>query len=142
MNIEEMKQVLEVLTDQGRLDPNEYKEKKNESITSLRKAIAEAEKQEPFGWVKQTEIQSSLSHCGSINLWRGKYDCDVTLYTTLPAAPVQETSIPEGWERRTVVGFDALVEALDYAERKGFMPDYITSAWEGFNYMVDERNQS
>ena len=53
-------------------------------------------------------------------------------------APVQEPSIPEGWERRTVFGFDALVEALDYAERKGFMPDYITSAWEGFNYMTDE----
>jgi hypothetical protein len=64
------------------------------------------------------------------------------LYTTPPAAPVQEPSIPEGWERRTVVGFDALVEALDYAERKGFMPDYIASAWEGFNYMADESSQS
>jgi hypothetical protein len=57
-----------------------------------------------------------------------------------PAAPVQEPSIPEGWERRTVVGFDALVEALDYAERKGFMPDYIADAWEGFNYLAAEKH--
>jgi hypothetical protein len=62
------------------------------------------------------------------------------LYTTPPAAPVQEPSIPEGWERRTVVGFDALVEALDYAERKGFMPDYIADAWEGFNYLAAKKH--
>jgi hypothetical protein len=53
---------------------------------------------------------------------------------------VQEPSFSEGWERRTVVGFDALVEALDYAERKGLMPDYIADAWEGFNYLVDEKH--
>jgi hypothetical protein len=64
------------------------------------------------------------------------------LYTTPPAqpAPVQEPSFSEGWERRKVIGFDALVEALDYAERKGFMPDYIADAWEGFNYLVDEKH--
>jgi hypothetical protein len=56
------------------------------------------------------------------------------------SAPVQEPVITEGWERRKVIGFDALVEALDYAERKGFMPDYIANAWEGFNYLVDEKN--
>jgi hypothetical protein len=55
-------------------------------------------------------------------------------------APVQEPSFSEGWERRKVIGFDALVEALDYAERKGFMPDYIADAWEGFNYLVDEKH--
>ena len=64
------------------------------------------------------------------------------LYTTPSAqpAPVQEPSFSEGWERRKVIGFDALVEALDYAERKGFMPDYIADAWEGFNYLVDEKH--
>lgn len=59
---------------------------------------------------------------------------------TQPAAPVQEPSIPEGWERRTVVGFNALVEALDYAERKGFMPDYMADVWEGFNYLAAEKH--
>ena len=45
MSIEELKQALDVLIDRGQLSPDEFKEKKNEAITALRQAIAEAEKQ-------------------------------------------------------------------------------------------------
>ena len=44
MSIEELKQALDVLIDRGQLSPDEFKEKKNEAITALRQAIAEAEK--------------------------------------------------------------------------------------------------
>jgi hypothetical protein len=50
MSIEAMKLALEVLTDKGQLHPDDYKEKKNEAITALRTAIAQAEKQEPVAW--------------------------------------------------------------------------------------------
>jgi hypothetical protein len=61
MIIETMKQVLEVLTDQGRLDPNEYKEKKNEAITSLRQAIEQADKQEPVAWIEHHKGGDNLN---------------------------------------------------------------------------------
>jgi hypothetical protein len=61
VNIEAMKQVLEVLTDQGRLDPNEYKKKKNESISSLRQAIAKTEKQEPVAILQRYPSKGLLT---------------------------------------------------------------------------------
>ncbi len=35
----------------------------------------------------------------------------------------------------SVVGFDELMQALDRAERKGYMPGPIQEEWEGFNWM-------
>jgi hypothetical protein len=48
MTIEAMKLALEVLTDKGQLHPDDYKEKKNESITALRTAIEQADEQEAW----------------------------------------------------------------------------------------------
>lgn len=39
---------------------------------------------EPFGWVKQSEIDYSKQFEGSINLWRMRYDCDVPVYLAAP----------------------------------------------------------
>lgn len=47
---------------------------------------------EPFGWVKQSEIDSSKQFGGSINLWRRRYDCDVPVYLAAPP-----TAQAEGW---------------------------------------------
>lgn len=49
--IELMNQWLEVLVDNGQLHPNDYKEKKDDAITSLRQAIAEAEQDRPVAWM-------------------------------------------------------------------------------------------
>jgi len=43
--------------------------------------------QQPFGWIKQSEIDSSNDFGGSINLWRQKYDCDVPVYLAQQPAP-------------------------------------------------------
>ena len=48
---------------------------------------------EPFGWVKQSEIDSSKQLGGSINLWRKRYDCDVPIYLAAPP-----TAQAEGWQ--------------------------------------------
>ena len=49
---------------------------------------------EPFGWVKQSEIDSSKQFGGSINLWRRRYDCDVPVYLAAPP-----TAQAEGWRQ-------------------------------------------
>ena len=38
------------------------------------------------------------------------------------------------WKDVSVVGFDELMEALERADRKGYMPDAVKEAWEGFNW--------
>ncbi len=38
------------------------------------------------------------------------------------------------WKAVSVVGFDELMEALERADRKGYMPDAVKEAWEGFNW--------
>jgi uncharacterized protein YbdZ (MbtH family) len=89
-------------------------------------------------WLDRCESKGHLENCPDLIEPYHAFDYrPVTTPQSQPADP----AIPEGWERRMVIGFDALVEALDYAERKGFMPDYIASAWEGFNYMSDEGGQ-
>jgi len=132
--IEAMKQALEALQE---VYWSSRSAKHDEAITSLRQAIEQAEKQEPKFWEMP---DGKIVDKWGLQFYRN--DIGTNLYTTSPAASVQEPSIPEGWERKTVIGFDALVEALDYAERKGFMPDYIADAWEGFNYFVDEKHTS
>lgn len=42
---------------------------------------------QPFGWTKQSEIDSSKTYGGTFNVWLQKYDCDVPIYTTPQAAP-------------------------------------------------------
>lgn len=49
------------------------------AYTALRNAL-EQPAVEPFGWVKSSEIESSIRFGGSINLWRKQYDCDVPMY--------------------------------------------------------------
>jgi hypothetical protein len=68
---------------------------------------------QPFGWVKQSEIDSSKAFGGSINLWRIKYDCDVPVYlTALTAqpAPKENTNYKILW--------DYIEENLVYADFK------------------------
>ena len=54
------------------------------------KAAPQQEAQEPFGWVKSSEIESARRHGGSINLWRIRYDCDTPLYLEAPRQEAQE----------------------------------------------------
>lgn len=57
--------------------------------------------QQPFGWIKQSEIDSSKDFGGSINLWRRRYDCDVPVYLAQQPAPSAAAAKPEcyRWER-------------------------------------------
>lgn len=43
-------------------------------------------------------------------------------------------SADEGFETVRVCGLPELIEALDRAARKGYMPDAITKAWDQFDY--------
>ena len=45
------------------------------------------------------------------------------------------------WKTVSVVGFDELMRALDYADRKGFMPDAIKEEWEAFNWKPQQPTQ-
>ena len=66
-------------------------------IALLKKALLEAEaapQQEPFGWVKSSEIESARRHGGSINLWRLRYDCDTPLYIKPQPAPAAQVDAP------------------------------------------------
>ena len=66
--------------------------------------------QEPFGWIKSSEVESSNSFGGSINLWREKYDCDTPIFTEPQPAPAAQE--------------DALdAEVLRDAERYRFIRD-------------------
>jgi hypothetical protein len=135
----------------------------NKAITAIKQALA-ATVQEPVAWMHTMIDDVVIGHRPAdlnvhpdrwMPLYKDPTPCqtcealartvmmDQTAHDTTPPAqpaPAQEPSFSEGWERRKVIGFDALVEALDYAERKGFMPDYIADAWEGFNYLVDEKH--
>ena len=105
--------------------------KTNAAIQACEEALAQPE---PVGWAF---LDVEYGHI----TWTTKRPDDEIHTIPMYVGPqTSDPEIPEGWERRTVVGFDALVEALDYAERKGFMPDYITSAWEGFNYLSAEKH--
>jgi len=90
MTIETMKQALEALTHKkwfriGLGEPNEPKVEA--AIAALRTAIAEAEKQEPVAWMDE------FGNVFPLGAQRGpKYlnEPMKPLYTTPPAAPVQE----------------------------------------------------
>lgn len=40
------------------------------------------------------------------------------------------------WKTVSVVGFDELMQALDRADRKGYMPGALQEEWEGFNWQL------
>jgi hypothetical protein len=40
------------------------------------------------------------------------------------------------WKNVSVVGFDELMQALDRADRKGYMPIALQEEWEGFNWQI------
>jgi len=42
------------------------------------------------------------------------------------------------WKTVSVVGFDELMQALDRADRKGYMPDAIKEEWEAFNWKPEQ----
>jgi hypothetical protein len=43
-------------------------------------------------------------------------------------------AVPEGWKLVATKGLDGLVEALDRAQRKGYLPDAMADEWEAFEY--------
>lgn len=51
------------------------------------------------------------------------------------SAAAAKPTPPEGWQLVLVnEGFRPLMDALDRAHRKGYMPDAITADYEGFNW--------
>ena len=45
------------------------------------------------------------------------------------------------WKDVSVVGFDELMNALDRADRKGYMPDALKEEWEAFNWKPAQSQQ-
>jgi hypothetical protein len=45
------------------------------------------------------------------------------------------------WKTVSVVAFDELMQALDRADRKGYMPDAIKEEWEAFNWKPEQPAQ-
>jgi hypothetical protein len=45
------------------------------------------------------------------------------------------------WKTVSVVAFDELMQALDRADRKGYMPDAIKEEWEAFNWKLEQPAQ-
>ena len=62
---------------------------KNGAESNMAQQPAPSE-QQPFGWIKQSEIDSSNDFGGSINLWRRKYDCDVPVYLAPQPSPTPQ----------------------------------------------------
>lgn len=53
--------------------------------------------------------------------------------STAPAQAVEPVAIPAGWKLvRVNEYFDALIEALERADSKGYMPDVMRAPWEAF----------
>lgn len=42
------------------------------------------------------------------------------------------TALPPGYRLVAVSGLDELIDALDRADRKGYMPDAMREEWEAF----------
>ena len=87
--------------------------------------LAAASAQEPFGWVKSSEIKPASAFGGSVNLWLEQYDCDTPLYTApQPAAPQAAPAVDDDlWylqDTRCYVGNDVLWWAKD---GKGYTTD-------------------
>jgi len=84
MSIEAMKQALEIIKNMRSGYGDDYPtEKERKTITALRQAIEEAEKQEPVAWIQEDRIVPELG-----------YDCTMTRehpkelgYTPLYTAP-------------------------------------------------------
>ena len=45
------------------------------------------------------------------------------------------------WKTVSVVGFDELMQALERADRKGYIPDAIKEEWEAFNWEPEQPAQ-
>jgi len=45
------------------------------------------------------------------------------------------------WKTVSVVGFDELMQALERADRKGYMSDAIKEEWEAFNWKPEQPAQ-
>lgn len=52
--------------------------------------------------------------------------------TTHPKA--EPAGVPEGWKLVAAKGIDDLSQALERAERKGYLPDALADAWAAFDY--------
>ena len=84
MSIEAMKQALEALEIAAGDEPHDY-QKYLDTITALRTAIEQAERQEPVAY----------SEGRTLHWHEGRGVNDAQLYTTPPAAPVQEQFGPK-----------------------------------------------
>jgi len=100
MSIEAMKQALEIIKNMRSGYGDDYPtEKERKTITALRQAIEEAEKQEPVAWIQEDRIVPELG-----------YDCTMTRehpkelgYTPLYTAPPQaEKQEPVAWMEMVV----------------------------------------
>ena len=86
-------------------------------IALLKKALLEAEAapqqeaQEPFGWIKSSEVESSNSFGGSINLWREQYDCDTPIFTAPQPSPASLSEMP--YEKRKAIQEGEQISASD-----------------------------
>ncbi len=112
-HVEAMKLALEVV-EQGSVDHLTHLQREK-LIAALRTAIAEAEKQEPFGY-----FQYALH----FDAWVQNRDSNkgVAFYTTPPAAPVQE---PVAWMTINAYGEE---DDIHYENPEGHLPD-------GWTYM-------
>ena len=49
-------------------------------------------------------------------------------------ALVRAECVPPGYKLIAVKGFDELMQALDRADRKGYLPDAVADEWDAFDY--------
>ena len=94
----------------------------------MKKAIEQAEKQEPVGEVS--------GHDWSTGLLYRDLEPGTPLYTAPRATFAQMAAIPEGWSLVAVKGFDDLMYWLDRCESKGHLencPDLI-EPYHAFDY--------
>jgi hypothetical protein len=72
--------------------------------------------------------------CGGVVVTPGQYRRN----SPKPEVPADRAALADatddGWKLVSVVGFDSLMESLERAHRKGYMPDAIVEEYEGFDY--------
>ena len=52
------------------------------------------------------------------------------------AAALRARAVPDGFVAANVKNLDVLVAAIERAASKGYLPDAIADAWEGFDYRL------
>ncbi len=127
-NIETLKLALEALTRIWEDGLENFPESGHDAaITALRTAIEQAEKQEPVAWMDASETALS---------WENYLDGMKPLYTTPPAAPVQEP-MPDDLIASYEKGFKD--GAAQTAQRQPLTDEKIDDIW---NRYCDEMGEA